>query len=274
MKFFLLLLLPCLMYGGERLAFSGATTIQPIIEYIAPYYAQENHLTLSIEGGGSDQGIKNVISGKSDIGMVNRPLTNEEKSSLDYTTIGYDATAFIVHKSNPVKGITKQQLIDIYRGKITNWNQLGGNDTPIVLISKKPDRGTMRIIEEETGLFHPSNPKNTDKTKKISQHTWDSGSNNDTIVWVGGLFDAIGFVSSGSAISKIQHGMPIKILAYEGVIPSEQTIFTKRYPIVRELNLIYTKNNSKAKKFASFILSSPGQQALTHTNHIRINHGK
>ncbi|MDD2950202.1 MAG: phosphate ABC transporter substrate-binding protein [Sulfuricurvum sp.] len=256
------------------MAFSGATTIQPIIEYIAPYYAIKNGYTLSIEGGGSDQGIKNVLSGKSDIGMVNRPLTNEEKASLDYTTIGYDATAFIVHKSNPVNGITRGQLIDIYKGKITNWSQIGGNNRPIILISKKPDRGTMRIIEEETGLFHPSNPKNNDETKKISRKTWDSGSNNDAIVWVGGLFDAIGFVSFGSAVSNIQDGMPIKILAYEGVMPSEQTIFSKRYPIVRELNIIYTKNNPKAKKFASFILSETGQQAVSHTNYIRIDHGK
>jgi len=274
MRFFLLLVLPCLIYGGERLAFSGATTIQPIMEYIAPYYAIENDYTLSIEGGGSDQGIKNVISGKSDIGMINRPLTNEEKASLDYTTIGYDATAFIVHKSNPVKGITRGQLIDIYKGKITNWSQIGGNNRPIILISKKCDRGTMRIIEEETGLFHPSNPKNNDETKKITRNTWDSGSNNDAIVWVGGLFDAIGFVSSGSAVSNIQAGMPIKILAYEGVIPNEQNIFNNRYPIVRELNLIYTKNNQKAKKFVAFILSETGQQAVSHANFIRIDHGK
>ena len=274
MRLFLLLFLPYLMYAGERLAFSGATTIQPIMEYIAPYYAIENDYTLSIEGGGSDQGIKNVISGKSDIGMINRPLTKEEKSSLDYTTIGYDATAFIVHKSNPVNGITRQQLIDMYKGKITNWNQIGGNNKPIVLISKKQDRGTMRIIEEETGLFHPSNPKNTNESKKITRNTWDSGSNNDAIVWVGGLFDAIGFVSSGSAERSIQSGMPIKILVYEGVMPNKQNIFNNRYPIVRELNLIYTKNNPKAKKFATFILSSTGQQAISHTNYIRIDHGK
>jgi phosphate transport system substrate-binding protein len=244
------------------------------MEYIAPSYAQQNNLTLSIEGGGSDQGIKNVIAGTTDIGMVNRPLTNEENTFLDYTTIGYDATAFIVHKSNPVKGITRQQLIDIYKGKITNWNQIGGNDAPIVLISKKLDRGTMRIIEKETGLFHPSNPKNTDETKMISRNTWDSGSNNDAIVWVGGLFDAIGFVSSGSADRSIQSKMPIKILAYEGVIPNEKTIFDKIYPLVSELNLIYTKNNPKAKKFVSFILSPTGQQAISHTNYIRIDHGK
>ena len=274
MRFFLLLFLPYFIYAGERLSFSGATTIQPIIEEIAPSYAKANNYALSIEGGGSDQGIKNVIAGTTDIGMVNRPLTNEEKSFLDYTTIGYDATAFIVHKSNPVKGITRQQLIDIYKGKISNWNQIGGNDAPIVLISKKLDRGIMRIIEKETGLFHPSNPKNTDETKMMSRNTWDSGSNNDAIVWVGGLFDAIGFVSSGSAEGSIQSKMPIKILAYDGVIPNEKTIFDKTYPIVSELNLIYTKNNPKAKKFVSFILSPTGQQAISHTNYIRIDHGK
>jgi phosphate transport system substrate-binding protein len=274
MRFTLLLIIPCLIYGAERFNFSGSTTIQPIIEDIAPSYAQQNHFKLSIEGGGSDQGIKDVISGITDIGMVNRPLTSEEKASLDYTTIGYDATAFIVHKSNPLKAITKAQLIDIYKGKITNWHQIGGNNRSIILISKKPDRGTMRIIEKETGLFHPLNPKNTDETKKLSRDTWDSGSNNDTIVWVGGLFDAIGFISSGSAVSNIGFGMPIKILAYEGVMPNEKTIFDKSYPLVSELNLIYTKNNPKAKKFISFILSSEGQQAVSHNNFMRIDHGK
>lgn len=274
MRFLLILLLPGLIYGGERLAFSGATTIQPVVEEIAPPYAQQNKLNLSIEGGGSDQGIKDVISGKTDIGMVNRPLTNEEKAYIEYTTIGYDATAFIIHKDNPIKGITRSQLIDIYTGKITNWHQLGGKNRAIVLISKKPDRGTMRIIEKETGLFHPLNPKNTDQRKRLSPNTWDSGSNNDAIVWVGGLYDGIGFVSAGSAIRNMQLGMPIKLLAYEGVIPNEKTIFDKSYPLVSELNLVYAKNNPKAKKFVSFVLTSKGQQAVSHNNFMRIDHGK
>jgi len=90
----------------------------------------------------------------------------------------------------------------------------------------------------------------------------------------GGVFDAIGFVSAGSAVRDIQAGMPIKILAYEGVMPNEQTILNNRYPIIRELNLVYSKNSPKAKKFVSFILSSTGQKAVSHNNFMRVDHGK
>ena len=59
--------------------------------------------------------------------MVIRYLTPDEKKNYAHTIIGYDALAIIVHKSNPIKSLTLQQLIDIYRGKIERWSQLGGS---------------------------------------------------------------------------------------------------------------------------------------------------
>lgn len=263
------------LYGASsdissRLIFHGATTIQPIIEQVASQYQNEKQTEIQIKGGGSQEGIYAVLLGKVDIGMVNRDLKEDEKSKLSFVTIGYDSLAFIVNGSNPLTNITKETLTKIYKGEITNWKSLNGKDEPIILLNKKLGRGTLDIFEKYTGLFHPKNPKNTLKTNLISDTPWEAGSNNDMLVWVGGLPNAIGFIPSGSTKSIVQKGMKIKILSLHGVLPTDKLVLNQTYPIRLPLNLVYKKENSKVKEFVQWMFTRFPQSIVEKNNFIRV----
>lgn len=273
MKIFcLILLLTFYIYGADKLLFSGSTTIQPIIEDISPLFGQQYAMPIVVEGGGSDTGVKKLRSAKTDIAMVSRSLSEEEKQQFSFLTIGYDAVAIIVHKSNPIQSLSKQQLINIYRGKITNWKEVGGLDKPIILISKKIDRGTMHVFEASTGIYHPNNLKNSNPSLKISAKAWEAGANNDSIIWVGGLKDAIGFVSIGSINHFKNTKMPIKVLSLDGSFPTEQSIRSKTYLMSRELNLVYGNKTPSVKRFVEFITASEGQKFVEKNLFVRVDY--
>lgn len=259
---FFIVVVPNVMGETKPLISLGATTIQPIIESVKSSYTHKTGLNIVTQGGGSDLGIKNLSEGKINIAMVVRDLTPDEKSRFDYAVIGYDGVAMIVHKSNPIKNLSKQQLIDIYRGKIKNWDTLGGSKKSIILISKQSNRGLLYLFEQGTGLFHPSNNANSNPAKKIASWAWDAGSNNDNIVWTGGLPNAISYISLGSALSNIANGMPIKLISLDGIMPSTKTILNGTYPMIGKLTMVYRKNDSEAKHFVEFLLSEEGQKAV------------
>lgn len=270
----LVLLISFYLYGADKLLFSGSTTIQPIIEDLSPTFQQSYGISIMVEGGGSDNGIDKLKSAKTDISMVSRSLSEEEKKQFSFLTIGYDAVAIVVHKNNPIHSLSKAQLIDIYRGKITNWKEVGGLNRSIILISKKVDRGTMHVFEGATGIFHPDNPKNSNPFLKISSKAWESGANNDAIVWVGGLRDAIGFVSVGSVNHFKNTKMPIKIVSLDGIVPTEHSIRSKTYPISRELNLVYAKKTPLIQKLITFILTPKGQKFVEKNFFVKVENEK
>lgn len=273
---FFLTIFICHLYAKDanRLTFLGATTIQPVIESVRHNYALENGMKILTEGGGSDLGIKRLSENKINVAMVIRYLTPQEKENFAHAVIGYDALAIIVHKQNPINSLTLKQLVDIYRGKITRWSELGGVDKPIILISKQSNRGLLYLFEKGTGLFHPSNNANSNPAKTIATWAWDAGANNDNIVWTGGLPDAISYISLGSALAHIANGMPIKIVSLDGIFPSAKTIANHIYPIVGELSLVYHKNDIQAKKFIEYMLSDEAQQIVVKNKFNRVDDAK
>lgn len=271
MRYLLVFLLPfSLLFGETVLNCVGSTTIQPIIEQVAQKYKEEHGVTLITSGGGSQNAVDSLLSGKIEIGMVSRDLTPQEKNILSYVTIGYDTLAFIVNNDNPLQNISKKDLIEIYRGNIKNWQKLNGKNEKIHLLSKRLDRGTLNVFEHYTGLFHPQNPKNSDKSKMIDASAWEAGANNDMMVWVGGIVNSIGYISAGSANAIVKHGLPIKILALENVKPSKENIKNKSYPIRRELNLVFLKTNKEAEKFVYWMLEEYGQNSVEENLFIRV----
>lgn len=257
-------LLAVLLLGASSLAhaldISGSSTVQPVVEKLIPLYTAQGGEAVKLSGGGSGAGIKDATSGKSQIGMVSRDLQDEEKAQLKNTVIGIDALAIIVNKSNPVTGLSKAQLIDLYSGKIDNWKALGGPDRPVVRVSKEVGRSTLELFEHYTGLLSPDHKK-TGKPL-ISAQTYVVGANIEALTLVGGMPGAIGYVSVGTAHALAQAGMPVKIIPLEGVEPSDEAIKGKRYPIVRPLNLVYTKETPAVSSFLNLALGAKGQDVV------------
>lgn len=239
---------------------SGASTIQPVAAQLIPLFKARNSEPARLEAGGSSVGIKDALSGKSQIGMVSRELTDDEKKLLKNTVIGIDALAIIVNSSNPVSNLTKAQLLDIYTGKISNWNALGGSSRPVVRVSKEVGRSTLELFEHYTGLLSADRLR-TDKPL-ISKDAHIIGSNMEALTLVGGMRGAIGYVSVGTAHAMEKAGMPIKIVKLDGIEPTLDTIKTKRYPVIRPLNLVFLKETPVVTEFLSVALSAPGQDVV------------
>lgn len=250
-------------FGDMVLHCVGATTVQPIIEQVAKKYQEETGISIKTSGGGSKYAIDSVASGQSEIGMTNRELTLQEKSLVSYVTIGYDTLAFIVNNDNPLSDISKKDIIEIYTGRVKNWEKFNSKDEQIYLISKNIGRGTLDTFEKYSGLFHPKNPKNSDTSKMIDASAWDAGANNDTLVWVGGIPQSIGYIPLGSATAILKnHALPIKILSLEHIYPSKQSVLDGSYPIKLELNLLFLKTNEEAQKFVLWMLQEYAQRSV------------
>ena len=136
---------------------------------------------------------------------------------------------------------------------------MGGVDKPIILISKQPNRGLLYLFEKGTGLFHPSNPANSNPAKTIATWAWDAGANNNNIVWTGGLPDAISYISLGSALAHIANGMPIKIIALDGVFPSAESIANHSYPIDK-CPIHLTVEDRKTRRVQETFIRKDGSQ--------------
>lgn len=261
-KIFVIICLTFCVSLADKLKVVGGTTIQPIIQSLQIEYKNFTGIDLIVSGGGTSVAFKDFDNKLTDIGMIARALSEEEKSKYSYVTIGYDVIVIIVNEKNPIKSITKEQLYAIYSGQATNWKELNGINENIIATSKYYGRGSLTIFEEFLGLYSLQNPKALNHTNHISDKAWVGGANNDVLVWVGGLENAVGFISYGNAVDAINQGMPIKIIDIEGYPFSTQSVKNGTYPLTRELNLIYSKDNKQSVHFINWMLSNTPQKEV------------
>ena len=108
---------------------------------------------IAVQGIGSTAGITMVNKGVSDLGMSSRRLTDQEQTDdLTVKPIAYDGLAVVVNRSNGLANITREQLFDIYKGKITNWKEIGGADQPIAVVTREASSGSRYSFESLMGL--------------------------------------------------------------------------------------------------------------------------
>lgn len=239
----------------------GASTIQPIMKQLQPLIERTEHEPVTLRGGGSAAGAAAVVEGRAEIGMVSRPLNDEERSRLKHEVIGYDALAIVVNRANPLSGLSKAQLVDIFAGRTSNWKELGGPDRAIVLVSKEVGRSTLELFEHYTGLLSPKRAAG-EAIPRISGKAHVIGSNLESLTLVGGLPGAIGYVSLGTAHSMDAAGLPIKILKLEGIEPNTQSIANGSYPIIRELNLVFRARTVRVDRLLHLMQGDEGMAVL------------
>jgi phosphate transport system substrate-binding protein len=252
-------LLPAVPAGALDIV--GASTIQPVIEQLQPLIEGATGEALRVRGGGSAAGAAAVMNGRADIGMVSRALHADEQVQLQHELIGHDALAIVANRANPLPGLSKAQLLDIYAGRLSNWQQLGGSDRPIVLVSKEVGRSTLELFEDYSGLRSPGRPAG-DAAPRISARAHIIGANLEALTLVGGLPGAIGYVSVGTARSLAATGMPVKILTLDGKEPNERNIADGSYPIIRELNLVFRQRTPQIEQLLALLRSAEGSAAL------------
>ena len=126
------------------ISLAGSTSMQKLADALAETFMEANSgVTVTVEYSGSSAGIESLLGGSCDIGNASRNLKDSEKEGGAVENIvAIDGIAVIVDKSNSVAGLTKQQLSDIYTGVITNWSEVGGSDTPVVVVGREAGSGT------------------------------------------------------------------------------------------------------------------------------------
>ena len=155
-KLLLLLALAAATTGMQAQRIKGSDTVLPIAQQTAERFMTLNpSARVTVTGGGTGVGISALLDQTTDIAMASRAIKFSEKmkakaagEDLAEVPIAYDALAVVVHPSNPVKQLTRQQLEDIFRGKVTNWQQVGGDDRKIVVYSRETSSGTYEFFKE------------------------------------------------------------------------------------------------------------------------------
>lgn len=254
------LLLASTAFAGEVINAAGSSTIRPIVKKAAKAFKKETGIKVKVKGGGSSVGVKSAEDGSADIGMASRKLKSSEPKDLTAHLIGMDGIAVVVNADNKINAITKQDVINIYTGAVTNWKELGGSDLAIALETKSEGRSTKELFEKHFGL----------KGKVISS-AHEIGSNTEAIAYVSGTPAAIGYVSVGTAEAAARKGVSVKLLDLDGVKATSVNVANKSYPLRRELNLI-TKGEAtgNAQKFINFVLSPDGQEIVANLEFVPV----
>ncbi|MCL6613132.1 MAG: phosphate ABC transporter substrate-binding protein, partial [Firmicutes bacterium] len=202
------------------LSLVGSTSVQPLAEELArAFMAQNPKVNITVAGGGSGAGIKAAQTGAAEIGTSSRELKPEEEAvGLVPTVIAKDGIAVIVNRANRVKNLSLEQVAKIYGGAIKNWKEVGGANTPIVLVGREAGSGTRGAFEEI--VMHPHK-------LEVSPTMLQQGSTGAVRQFVSVTKYAIGYISLG------QLDATVKALSIDGIAASEENVMKGVYKISR-----------------------------------------
>ena len=245
----------------------GSDTVLPIAQQTAERFMKLNpNARVTVTGGGTGVGISALLDETTDIAMASIGIKFSEKMKAKAAveeraeiTIAYDALAVVVHPSNPVKQLTRRQLEDIFRGKITNWKQVGGDDRKIVVYSRETSSGTYEFFKESVL-----------KNKNYMSSSLSMPATGAIIQSVSQTKGAIGYVGLAYVSPRIK----TLSVSYDGshyATPSVENATNKTYPIVRPLYYYYNvKNKEAVTPLIQFILSPEGQEIIKKSGYIPV----
>ena len=249
------------------------TIVNLALAWAERYQSEHPEVRISVTGGGSGTGIASLINGTVDIANASRSIKQEEIDEAQGNginpvefIIARDAIAVIVNPENPVNELTLKQISDIYSGKITNWAEVGGEDRPIVKLSRETNSGT-HVYFLETVL----RLGNSEDETLFSMDTLLLPSSEGIIVEVRQNPNAIGYDGLGYVPDDLKM---IAIAEEEGgayVLPSIPTVNDKSYPIARDLYM-YTNGEPTGaiKEYLDWILSAEAQQIVAELGFVPV----
>ena len=246
----------------------GSDTVLPVAQQTAERFMNQHpDARVTVTGGGTGVGISALMDNTTDIAMASRPIKFSEKMKIkeagqdvDEIIVAYDALAVVVHPSNPVKQLTRQQLEDIFRGKITNWKQVGGDDRKIVVYSRETSSGTYEFFKESVL-----------KNKNYMNGILSMPATGAIIQSVSQTKGAIGYVGL-AYVNKDVKALHVSYDAGKSFVePSFANAKNKTYPIVRPLFYYYeAKTEGRVKPFIDYVLSAEGQETVKKVGYIPV----
>lgn len=238
------------VYAGT-VTVNGSTTVLPAMQQVAEaFMASHKDVTVTISGTGSGNGIKALRDKMTDIAMSSRDMKAKETKYFDEHgmhavrfTVAYDAIIPVINKRNTVSDLTKEQLRDIYAGKIKSWKEVGGADAPIVVIGRDSSSGT---FESWQGIV-------MGKTR-VSPRALLQSSSGGVVQAIASNPNAIGYIGIGYLDNQT------KALKVNGVDATMDNAKAKTWPISRDLYLFTAgEPTGDAKALIDFMMSKDGQ---------------
>lgn len=260
--------------SGAYIQNKGSDTIVNLALAWAERYQQEHpEVNISVTGGGSGTGIASLINGTVDIANASRAIKDEEIAEANKRgiepqehVIARDAIAVIVNPQNPVHELTIEQASHIFSGEINNWKELGGEDRPIVRVSRETNSGTHVYFLEEVVRMGSKKDKTI-----FSADTLLLPSSEGIISEVGDNPNAIGYDGLGYVTPQVK---VVAMAKHEGdafILPSVETVNAGTYPISRDLYMYTNKTPSQTvQDYLAWILTPEAQKIVTDLGFVPI----
>jgi len=249
------------------------TIVNLALAWAEEYQVIDPTVQLSVTGGGSGTGIAALINGTVDLANASRKIKEEEREAalengsdpVEFV-IARDAIAIIVNLDNPIEHLTLQQISAIYSGAINNWKDVGGEDRPIVRLSRETNSGThVYFLEEVVRLGEKNNQT------LFAQNTLLLPSSEGIGAEIRQNPNAIGYDGLGYVTDEMK---VIGVAPADGepfIFPSAKTVNSGQYPIARDLYM-YTNGEPEGliKVYLDWILSSDAQEIVTELGFVPI----
>lgn len=233
--------------NDKTITIAGSTSVQPVAEKLAQaYMAEHPGVKINVQGGGSSVGITNIAKGVINIGTSSKALSSNESAGLTQYTIGKDGIVVVVNKENNVSSLSKDQLKNIFSGNITNWNQVGGSNAKIDVITREDGSGTRSGFEDM--VMNGSKIKSDAIVQSSTEAVKQS---------VEGDPNAIGFISLANLDSNVT---AVKV---DSITPSEQTVADGSYKLQRPfIFLVKGQATGTVKNFIDWVMGPEGQAII------------
>jgi phosphate transport system substrate-binding protein len=249
------------------------TIVNLALAWAEKYQAEHAEISISVTGGGSGTGIAALLNKTVDIANASRQMQAEEIKQAKANgfdpvefVIARDAIAVIVNPTNPVSELTMEQISDIYSGRINNWFQVGGQDRPIVRLSREVNSGTHVYFRDTVVRLGDKKNKTLFATDTLllpsSEGIISEVRQNPNAIG----YDGLGYVPIDLKVIAVSKdaGSPY-------ILPSIATVNDKSYPVARDLYM-YTAGQptSVVKAYLDWIVSSEAQTIVANLGFVPI----
>src|SRR5438876_1979931 len=249
---------------ADRLVIKGSDTLgAKLVPQLAEQFkAQNPGTTFDIAAEGSTTGIAAITDGTAQIGMSSRRAKQAEVATasskginMKPTIVAYDGIAVIVNAANPIKGLTKKQVEQIFAGDVTDWSAVGGSGGRISIYTRNTSSGTYSDFKELAM-----------KKRDYAGGSQKMAGNEQIAAEVGKNPNGVGYV--GMAYTKAGG---IKVVSIDGATPSVRSVQDHSYPYWRP-TFYYTNGEpgGLAKQFVDFTLSSGGQNIVSRVGFVPV----
>lgn len=254
--------------GTDSIVITGSSSAAGLVKALGNDFKEEYKdkypdLKFQITDEDSGSAIDAVRSGKADIGLVSRAVTDEEKSLVDDVEVfAMDGIAVIANKNCNIENLTVSQAKKIFSGQIINWSDVGGENTKINVYSREESSGTRNEFLNLLGL---NSIFDTTKEKKLTDRATVYNSSEEVKKAVAGDKNGIGYISM-TALDKT-----VKDIAVDDVKINAQNVGDENYKLVRNFSFVIAKDESEAADdFIDWVLSAKGQQAVKAAGYVPI----